>query len=42
VEGLVGAVSGPLYEERSAFFHSDKVATPIIFFQGSEDKVNIV
>ncbi|XP_047740915.1 uncharacterized protein LOC108675940 [Hyalella azteca] len=39
LEGLVGAVSGPLYEDRSGFFHSDKVATPIIFFQGSEDKI---
>jgi dipeptidyl aminopeptidase/acylaminoacyl peptidase len=41
LDGLVGPwpATQPLYEERSPIFHVDRLATPLIIFQGLEDKV---
>ncbi|KAF2353773.1 Peptidase S9 prolyl oligopeptidase catalytic domain, partial [Trinorchestia longiramus] len=39
LQGLVGADQGPVYRERSGYHHAHNITTPIIFFQGTEDKV---
>ncbi len=41
LDGLIGPwpEAEALYEERSPIFHTDRLATPLIIFQGLEDKV---
>lgn len=40
-DGLVGALpeATALYRERSPLFHADRIADPLLIFQGSEDRV---
>jgi len=41
LDGLIGPwpAARATYEERSPIFHTDRLRTPLILFQGSEDKV---